>query len=133
VLVVDTSAVIHALVHRPAHPDLLRRLADDDDLGAPHLIDLEVLQALRRMVRIGELTDHQAADLRTDFAAMPLLRFPHTGVADRVWSLRDNLTAYDAAYVALAETMRCPLITSDARMAKASGHLANVEVYPQAN
>jgi predicted nucleic acid-binding protein len=83
------------------------------------------------MVRIGALTSHRAADLRTDFAAMPILRFPHTGVADRSWSLRHNLTASDATYVALAETMRCPLITSDARMAKASGRLADVEVYPQ--
>jgi predicted nucleic acid-binding protein len=129
-LVVDTSAVVHALMHRPADPRLLDRLADDE-LGAPHVIDLEVLHVLRRHVRLGTITADQAADTRRDFAAMPILRYAHSGMADRIWDLRDNLTAYDAAYVALAGTVDCPLITSDARMAKSSGHLAHIEVYPQ--
>jgi predicted nucleic acid-binding protein len=130
-LVLDTSAAIHALMHRPANPELLGRLAVEEDVAAPHVIDVEVLQVVRRLVRIGEITDDQATDLRTDFAGMPILRFPHSGTADRIWALRHNLTAYDATYIALAETLGCPLITSDARTSKASGHLADVEFYPQ--
>lgn len=129
-LILDTSAAIHALLHRPGNPDLLRRLAAEPILGAPHLIDIEVLHALRRMVRMGEITEDQAADVRTDFDDLPLVRYPHTGVADRIWALRHNLTAYDAAYVALAEMIDCPVITSDERLAKVSGHSARVEVYP---
>jgi predicted nucleic acid-binding protein len=132
-VVLDASAALHALARRPADPALLRRIATEDDIGAPHLIDVEVLQVLRRLVRIGDLTADQATDVRRDFEAMPILRFPHTGVADRTWELRHNLTAHDATYVALAEAMGCPLITSDARLAKASGHRADVEVYPHPN
>ena len=129
-LVVDTSAVLHALAHRPAHPALLARLRDQE-LAAPHVIDLELLQALRGLVRGRQITPEQAEDVRADFGVLSITRYVHGGLVDRIWELRHNLTAYDAAYVALAEILDCPLVTSDAGMAKASGHRADVELYGQ--
>ena len=130
-LVLDTSAALHALAHRPAHPGLLARLRDEEEIVAPHLIDLELLQALRGLDRGRRLTSDQVADVRSDFEALSITRYAHGGLTDRIWELRHNLTVYDAAYVALAEILDCPLVTSDARMAKASGHRADVEVYEQ--
>ncbi|HZB49228.1 MAG TPA: type II toxin-antitoxin system VapC family toxin [Mycobacteriales bacterium] len=127
---VDTSAVLHALAHRPAHPALLARLRDQE-LAAPHVIDLELLQALRGLVRGRQITPEQAEDVRADFGVLSITRYVHGGLVDRIWELRPNLTAYDAAYVALAEILDCPLVTSDAGMAKASGHRADVELYGQ--
>jgi predicted nucleic acid-binding protein len=130
VLVLDTSAALHVLAHRPAHPALLARLRQEE-LTAPHVIDLELLEALRGLVRGRRVTPDQAEDIRADFGALSITRFAQGGLTDRIWELRHNLTAYDAAYVALAEILDCPLVTSDARMAKASGHHADVEVYEQ--
>ena len=129
-LVLDTSAALHALAHRPAHPALLARLREEE-LIAPHVVDLELLQALRGLVRGGQVSPDQALDVRADFEALSITRYAHGGLTDRIWELRHNLTAYDAAFVALAELLDCPLVTSDARMAKASGHRADVEVYEQ--
>ena len=129
-LVLDSSAAIHALAHRPANPELIRRLVAESDLSAPHLIDIELLHALRRLVRTGKITRERADDVRGDFDELPIVRYPHVGVTNRIWALRHNLTAYDAAYVALAEALGCPLVTSDERIGKASNHAATVEVYP---
>lgn len=128
VIVVDTSAAIDALVARPTEPELARRLIDDGDLQAPHLIDVEFLQVLRRLVAAGELTEERAADTRLDFDDLTLTRYPHHSLADRMWDLRQNLTAYDAAFVALAEGLGVPLLTTDGRVANAAGHRAIVEV-----
>jgi len=128
-LVVDTSAVLAALVERAPAAGLLERLGEDGDLHAPHLIDIEMLHALRRMNARGELTDERAADARTDFRDLVLVRYPHHDLSDRIWEMRHNLTAYDAAFVALAESLDAPLITCDERLAAAPGHMANVEVF----
>jgi len=129
VLVADSSAVLEALAARDPAPGLIERLADDGDLHAPHLIDTEVLHALRRMLRRGQISDDRAHDVRTDFADLTLVRYPHEPLNDRVWELRENLTAYDATFVALAEALDVPLVTCDARLAAAPGHRASVEVY----
>ena len=129
-LVVDTSAVVGALVGRPPVGAVLDRLAADGDLSAPHLLDVEFLHALRRLVRTGELGEDRAADARGDFAALAIARYEHTVVADRVWELRHGLTAYDATFVALAELLEVPLVTCDARLARAPGHHATVELFP---
>ena len=128
-LVVDSSAVLEALAaHNPA-TGLVERLAEDGDLHAPHLIDTEILHALRRLLRRGQISAERAHDARTDFAELTLVRYPHEPLNDRVWGLRENLTAYDATFVALAEALGVPLVTCDARLAAAPGSRARIEVY----
>jgi predicted nucleic acid-binding protein len=129
VLVVDTSAVIEALVGRPADQRLLRRLSADGDLHAPHLLDVELLHALRGLVVAGQLAEDRAADARADFADLVIVRYGHGFLADRIWELRHNLTAYDAAFVALSEALNAPLVTCDGRLAGAPGHRARVELF----
>jgi predicted nucleic acid-binding protein len=127
-VVVDTSAVLAALAERTPDCELVQRLADDGDMHAPHLIDIEILQALRGLVRGGKLSADRAEDVRTDVAALAITRYGHEPLADRVWALRDNLSAYDAVFVALSEALEVPLITCDARVAAAPGIV--VELYP---
>lgn len=129
-LVVDTSAVLAALAARPPDPALIKRLADDGDLHAPHLIDIEILNALRGLVRGGRLSEDRAQDVRTDVEDLAISRYGHQPLGDRVWALRDNLTAYDAAFVALAEALEVPLITCDARLANAPGVRAELFARP---
>jgi predicted nucleic acid-binding protein len=128
-LVVDTSAVLDALVSREPALQLVERLADDGDLHAPHLIDIELLHALRRLASNGDITDDRAADARGDFADLALIRYPHEPLSERIWELRHNLTAYDAAFVTLAEALDSPLVTCDARLASAPDHRATVELF----
>ncbi len=128
-LVVDTSAVLDALAARRDPTRLLTRLVEDGDLHAPHLIDTELLQALRRMTMRGTISHERAADARSDFAELTLVRYPHQPLSDRVWALRGNLTAYDATFVALAELLAVPLVTCDARLASAPGHQAEIELF----
>jgi predicted nucleic acid-binding protein len=130
VLVVDTSAVVAALVGRPPDRRLADRLGTDGDLHAPHLLDVELLHALRRLVRSGALSEDRAADARADFAELTIVRYGHQPLADRAWELRNNLTAYDATFVVLAEVLAAPLVTCDARLARAPGHQAAVELFP---
>ena len=128
-LVIDTSAVLAALVARDKPSGLIERLAGED-LSAPHLLDVEVLSGLRRLVVSGELSDDRASDARTDFAAMAIIRFAHGRLSDRAWALRHNLSVYDAVYVALAEVLGVPLVTCDRKIGGAPGLRATVEVFP---
>ena len=128
-LVVDTSAVVAALVARPPNQALVDRLRVDGDLHAPHLLDVELLHALRRLVLAGQLSEDRAADVRTDVADLTVVRYGHGALADRTWDLRHNLTAYDATFIALAEALNAPLVTCDARLARAPGSSAVVELY----
>jgi predicted nucleic acid-binding protein len=129
VLVVDSSAVLEALAAHDPATGLVERLAEDGDLHAPHLIDTEILHALRRMLRKGQISSERAHDARTDYTELTLVRYPHEPLNDRVWDLRENLTAYDATFVALAEALDVPLVTCDARLAAAPGSRARIEVY----
>ncbi len=128
-LVVDTSAVVGALVGRPPDIRLVDRLSVDGDLCAPHLLDVELLHALRRLVMAGQLSEDRAADARDDFADLAVTRHGHDALADRTWELRHNLTAYDASFVALAELLDVPLVTCDARLANPPGNRAAIELY----
>lgn len=127
--IVDTSAALAALTATDPAPGLVERLAQDGDLHTPHLIDIEILHALRRMTMTGELSEERAADARTDFAELALTRYPHQPLSDRIWTLRHNLTAYDATFVALAETLDAPLVTCDAGLATAPAHDASIELF----
>ncbi len=129
-LVVDTSAVLAALAGRPPDRALIERLADDGDLHAPHLIDVEILNALRGLVRGGQLSEDRAQDVRSDVEDLAIIRYGHQPLADRVWALRDNLTAYDATFVALADALGVPLVTCDARLANAPGVAAELFARP---
>ncbi len=92
-----------------------------EDLHAPHLIDVEVASGLRRLAATKAIGPRRAAAALTDLAALSLDRYPHGSLLPRVWQLRHNLSAYDAMYAALAETLDCSLLTSDGRLATAAG------------
>ena len=130
-IVVDTSAVIGVLAGRPEIRGLAERIRADGDLHAPHLLDVEFQHALRRLVVAGAIGEDRAADTRVDFAHLLVVRYPHVSLADRMWQLRADVTAHDAAFLALAETLDVPLVTCDARLARAPGHTASVEVFPR--
>ncbi|MGI8727673.1 MAG: type II toxin-antitoxin system VapC family toxin [Solirubrobacterales bacterium] len=128
-LVVDTSAALDALVGAGDRSGELReRLVGDGDLHAPHLLDVEAASALRRMARRGELTDARASDALGDLRDLHLHRYPHEPLLERIWELRDNLTAYDATFVCLAEILDAPLLTRDRRLASSPGHQATIEL-----
>jgi predicted nucleic acid-binding protein len=118
VIVVDASVVLEVLLRTGDAKALERRiLAPTEYLCAPHLLDVEVAQVVRRFCLIGDITVKRGAEALSDLADMPVERFPHTAFLSRIWELRNNLTAYDAAYVVLAETLGCTLVTRDQRLA----------------
>lgn len=127
-IVVDASVLAPALADDGADGDLVRQRLRGERLVAPELVDLEVVSTLRRAARAGRLDKRRSGQALDDLAALPLRRVPHLPLLARVWELRDNLSAYDAAYVALAETLDCPLLTADSRIGKASGVHCAVEV-----
>ncbi len=103
----------------------------DETLHAPHLIDLEVTQVLRRYESMRVLSPSRALESLEDFADLGLTRYPHEIFLQRIWELRRNVTAYDGAYLALAEALEAPLLTADQRLASTPGHRARVEVVGQ--
>ena len=131
-LVVDASAVTELLLGRPAGEPVAAALqAHDFDLHAPQLVDVEVLSALRRVVAAGHATPGRAAEAVADLLDLPLRRYPHEDLAPRIWALRDNFSAYDATYLALAEVVAeegAPLVTADGRFARAAAEHTAVEV-----
>lgn len=128
-IVLDASAAIELVSATPIGQAVAKRLAEPDEtLHAPHLIDLEVAQVLRRWVIAGAVTDTRAAAALSAFSDLDVARYPHDALMPRVWALRSNLTAYDAAYVALAEALGAVLLTTDARLGGASGHMARIEL-----
>jgi predicted nucleic acid-binding protein len=129
VIVVDASALLEVLLRTPAAEAVETRLfRPRETLHAPHLIDVEVAQVVRRFAAAGEIDPERGRAALVDLADFPLRRYPHDFLLPRVWDLRNNLTAYDAVYVALAEALEAPLLTRDQRLAASAGHDARVEL-----
>jgi predicted nucleic acid-binding protein len=129
VIVLDASVTIDYLLHFPPHVFTIaaRIHTESPDLAAPHLIDAEVAQALRRHVRAGHISARRAGQALEDLLALPILRYPHAPFLARAFNLRDNATMYDALYIVLAEALRAPLLTRDAALTAIPGHRARVE------
>lgn len=129
-IVLDASAVIEILLQTAAGAPVAERLlTSGSSLHAPHLLDIEVAQVLRRFVARGQVTEMRAGQALTALADLPIERYSHEVLLPRVWALRQNLTAYDAAYVTLAEILGATLLTRDSRILRAPGHSARVEVF----
>ena len=127
--VLDASALAGALLDPPGYTAVLDLLEDEEaEVAVPHLVDVEVLSVLRRVVRLGEAHPDRAQQALAIHLELPLRRFDHTAVAARAFALRDNFSAYDAVYVALAEGLAAPLLTADARLARAVRRWTAVEV-----
>jgi predicted nucleic acid-binding protein len=130
VIVLDASATIDWLLQTSAGQRIEQRIYSlNESLHAPHLLDLEVGQVLRRLVREGAVSAHRADQAIEDLLDLRMTRYPHFVLLPRVWQLRHNLSAYDAAYVALAEKLSARLVTRDGRLASASGHTAPIELF----
>lgn len=128
-IVVDASALLETLLRTPAAEAVDARLfAVGQSLHAPHLIDVETTQVIRRYVAAGEIDAARGRAALEDLNDLALRRYPHGILLPRMWALRDNLTAYDAAYVALAEALDAPLLTRDRRLAGAAGIRARIEL-----
>lgn len=131
-IVLDASAAIEWLLRAPGAAVIDARLYAGPPAArawyAPHLIDLEVAQVLRRHVATGAIREPRAREALDDLTALPLIRYPHAVLLPRIWELRGSLTAYDAAYVALAEALNATLVTCDRRLSSAAGHHARVDV-----
>lgn len=129
-IVIDASAAIDWLIQSPVGLRIESRiLSRDQTLHAPHLLDLEVAQVLRRLAKQGAISGQRADAALQALFHLRVARYPHLTLLPRVWQLRRNLSAYDAAYISLAETLSAPLITRDARLAAASGHTAQIELF----
>ncbi len=128
-IVLDASAAVDWLLQTAAAQRIESRIfSRNQSLHAPELLDLEVAQVLRRLVREGTLPTSRAAAAIQDLLDLRITRYPHSLLLPRIWQLRHNLSAYDAAYVVLAEKLGATLLTRDARLASAAGHTATIEV-----
>lgn len=129
-IVLDASAAIDWLLQTPAGKRIERRIfADGESLHCPHLMDLEVIQVLRRLVRESLISPARAQEAVSDLADMRMARYPHFIFLSDVWRRRHNFSAYDAAYVVLAEKLGATLLTRDKRLAVALGRTFAVEVF----
>lgn len=121
-IVLDASAILELLLGTPAGMEVAAHIEDAGvGLHVPHLLDVEVAQVLRRYVRESQVTAADAAAALRHFRDLDLTRHAHEPLLDRIWELRHNFSAYDAVYVALAEVLNAPLLTSDRRLAHAPG------------
>jgi predicted nucleic acid-binding protein len=127
-IVLDASVVVELLTNGPLADSLRQDLAGrSDSFVSPHLLDIEVVSAIKRLVAGQRIDSHRSEQLLTGLAMLPARRFPHAPLLSRIWELRHNFTAYDAAYIALAEATNSVLYTSDEKLAH--GHRARVALF----
>jgi len=126
VIVLDASVVLELLLGTETGAAVQERVRAER-LAAPHLLDVEVLHAMRRYERAMEITNRRGQQALDDLGDLPMTRYQHAPLLRRMWQLRANLTGYDATYVALAETLEIPLLTCDAKLAASPGHRARIE------
>ena len=129
-IVLDSSAAVDWLLQTSAGQSVEKRLySRSETLHAPQLLDLEVTQVLRRLALQGVISANRANAALSDLLDLRITRYPHLVLLPRIWQLRHNFSAYDAAYIVLAEKLGAALVTRDARLASASGHTAPVELF----
>jgi predicted nucleic acid-binding protein len=129
VIVADASAILEVLLNTPSGLEIRNHFAAEEIIHVPHLLDLEVFQVLRRYARSSTVGGLRVEEALQDYADLRLERYSHRFLLPRIWELRHNWTAYDAAYIALAEALDASLITRDRALASSSGHRANVLVF----
>ena len=132
-LVVDASAVVELLMASrtgSAVEDFV--FSSDEPLAAPQLVDIEVLHAVRRLHRTRILPHDRCEQALEDFGDLPLNRYGHELLRPGIWRLRNNVTAYDAAYIALAELLGAPIVTCDAKLARSGGHEVGFNLFESA-
>lgn len=128
-VVLDASATIAWLLQTRRGLSVEARIfSREESLHAPHLLDVEVAQALRRYVRAGDLAPARAHEALQDLCDLRLTRYAHAPFLDRVWQLRDNVSAYDAIYIALAEALKTTLLTCDTKLASAPNHHTRIQL-----
>ena len=129
-IVLDASVVVDLLLDLPPHSGTIwRRLGEHaPSVAAPHLLDAEVGQTLRRFANSGAITARAAREAIEDMAGLPVQRYPNGPLLDRALDLRRNVTVYDALYIVLAEALDATLLTRDSSLARVPGHSARVEV-----
>ena len=127
-IVLDASAAVEWLLGRPHGEAVERRLVGASSIHAPHLLAIEVAQVVRRFTLTGALAADRGEQALLDFSALGVMGHEHEPLLRLVWSMRFNLTAYDAAYVALALALDVPLVTLDRRIAEAPGHGAEIDL-----
>jgi predicted nucleic acid-binding protein len=126
-IVIDASAALELVLQTDKGTQVgALVLAPEERLHAPHLIDIEVTQTLRRLTQVKGLTVRRAEEALSDFSDLAIERHDHRDLIRRVWELRDALTAYDGVYVALAEALDAPLLTCDGKLSRAHGHNAQI-------
>ena len=128
-IVVDASAIVEVLLRTRDGQAIEERLFEDGQtLHVPHLVDIEVAHAVRRYAISGQIDGERGRIALAVLADLPLNRHPHAFLLPRIWDLRNNFTAYDSVYVALAEVLQAPLLTRDRRLTSAAGHQARIEL-----
>ena len=129
-IVLDASAAVDWLLQTSAGQSIEKRIYScNETLHAPHLLDLEVTQVLKRLALQGVVPVRRANEAVRDLLDLRLTRYPHLVLLPRIWQLRHNLSAYDAAYIVLAEKLGAALVTRDGRLASTSGHAAAIELF----
>jgi predicted nucleic acid-binding protein len=128
-IVIDASALLEILLRTDRADRLMERaFAGSEQMHAPQLLDIEITQVLRRLVRQKEITAARAEQALQDLADLLIVRHDHQPLVQRIWQLRDAVSAYDGAYVSLAEALAAPLLTCDGKLAGAHGHRATIEL-----